>query len=122
MTDRIELSGLRVSAVVGVLAEERERPQPLVIDVDLERPFREAAHHDDLAATTSYADVAALVERVIVEGRFLLLETLVYRVADAVLALDPAIDAVHVRAHKLRPPVSQDVATAGVACTQRRSC
>lgn len=121
MTDRIELRGLRVSAVVGVGVEERERAQPLVVDVDLERPFREAARHDDLDATTNYADVATLVERVIVEGRFLLLETLAYRVADAVLAVDPAIEAVHVRAHKLRPPVSQDVVTAGVSCTRHRA-
>jgi FolB domain-containing protein len=121
MDDLIELRGLRVSAVVGVLAEEREREQPLTLDIDLARAFRDAATSDDLAATTNYAEVLALAERVVVEGRFLLLETLVHRVAQAVLDYDRAIDAVSVRAHKTRPPVPQDVASVGVSCTLRRA-
>jgi len=120
MSDVIELRGLRVSAIVGVLAEEREREQPLLVDIDFERPFRDAATSDDLAATTNYAEVLSLVHRIIVEGHFLLLETLVHRVADAVLNFDPVIESVTVRAHKLRPPVPLDIATVGVSCTIRR--
>ena len=120
MSDVIELRGLRVNAVVGVLAEERERRQPLVIDLELVRPFREAAASDDLAGTTNYAEVLALAEAVVVEGHFLLLETLVHRVAEAVLDFDPAIESVLVRAHKPRPPGPQDVTSVGVACTLRR--
>ena len=111
MSDVIELRGLRVCAIVGVLAEEREREQPLLIDIDFERPFRDAAVSDD---------VIVVAERIIVEGRFLLLETLVHRVAAAVLEFDRAIESVHVRAHKLRPPVPHDIATVGVSCTVRR--
>ena len=120
MSDQIELRGLRVSAVVGVLAEERERAQPLLIDLDLERPFRGAAASDDLLATTNYAEVLALCESIVVEGHFLLLETLVLRVAQAVLDFDLAIASVRVRAHKLRPPVAHDVATVGVSCLVHR--
>ncbi|MBW4029204.1 MAG: dihydroneopterin aldolase [Acidobacteria bacterium] len=120
MSDRIELHGLRVRAVVGVLDEERAREQPLSIDVDIERPFRAAAKDDDLAATTNYAAILDLVERLVVAGRFLLLETLVSRVAHAVLDADGAIDAVHVRARKVRPPVPQDVDSVAVSCTLRR--
>ena len=43
MNDVIELRELRCSAVVGVLAEERDRAQPLSFDLDLVRPFAEAA-------------------------------------------------------------------------------
>lgn len=120
MSDVIELRGLRVRAIVGVLPEEREREQPLLVDIDFERPFRDAAVDDDLAATTNYTDVLALAERVVIEGHFLLLETLVHRVAQAVLEFDRAIESVHVRAHKLRPPVPQDIGTVGVSCTIRR--
>jgi dihydroneopterin aldolase len=120
VSDLIELRGLRVSAVVGVLPEEREREQPLVLDLDLERPFREAALADELAATTNYAQVLALVESVAVEGRFLLLETLAHRVAQAVLSVDEALISVMVRAHKVRPPVPQDVASVGVSCKLHR--
>ena len=120
MSDVVELRGLRVSALVGVLAEEREREQPVVVDIDFERPFDSAAATDDLARTTNYADVLTLVQSVIVEGHFFLLETLARRVAQAVLDFDHAIESVWVRAHKVRPPVPQDVASIGVSCTLRR--
>ncbi len=120
MSDQIEIRGLRCAVIVGVLAEERDRVQPIEIDVDLERPIEAAAMSDDLTETTNYADVVSLARRVATEGRFLLLETLVYRVAREVLAADESIEAVTVAARKLRPPVPEDVATIGVRTTVRR--
>ena len=35
MTDRIEIRGLRVLGVHGLLPEERDRPQPFEVDLDL---------------------------------------------------------------------------------------
>ena len=116
MSDVIELRGLRVSAIVGVLAEERERAQPLEFDLDVERNFEGAAMADDITETTNYADVVATTVFVARSGGFLLLETLAYRVALEVLALDVAIEAVVVAVRKLRPPVPEDLASAGVRC------
>lgn len=121
MNDVIEIRGLRCSAVVGVLVEERERAQPLVFDIDLVRAFEEAAINDDIAETTNYADVLTLTTRVATEGRYLLLETLAYRVAYEILESDAEIDSVTVAVRKLRPPVVEDVASVGVRCTVHRS-
>ena len=121
MNDVIELRELRCSAVVGVLAEERDRAQPLIFDLDLVRPFEEAAISDDIAETTNYADVLALTTRVATEGRYLLVETLAYRVAYEILALDADIESVTVAVRKIRPPVVEDVASVGVRCTVHRS-
>ncbi len=120
MPDVIELRELRCAAVVGVLAEERDRAQPVAFDLDVERPFEEAALSDDLAETTNYAEVLALVTTIASENSFLLLETLAYRVAREVLAFDDAVTSVTVAVRKLRPPVPEDVATVGVRCTLRR--
>jgi dihydroneopterin aldolase len=120
VNDVIELRDLRCSAVVGVLAEERERAQPLVFDLDLVRPFEEAALNDDITETTNYADVLTTTCRTATEGRYLLLETLAYRVAYEVLALDEEIVAVTVAVRKVRPPVVEDVASVGVRCTVQR--
>ena len=117
MSDWIELRELRCSAVVGVLPEERHRPQPLVFDLDLERTFAMAARNDDLNATTNYAHVLALTTRVAVEGGFQLLESLAYRVAHEILDFDEAISSVTVAVRKVRPPVAEDVASVGVRCT-----
>ena len=121
MSDVIELRELRLSAIVGVLREERDRAQPLAFDLDVQRPFEEAAMNDDLAETTDYATVLEIASRVAHEGAFLLLETLAYRVAREVLAFDSAIESVTVAVRKLRPPVELDVATAGVRCTVTRA-
>ena len=120
MNDVIELRDLRCSAIVGVLAEERDRAQPLVFELELVRPFEEAALNDDIAETTNYADVLSLTVRTATEGRYLLLETLAYRVAYEVLALDEEIASVTVAVKKVRPPVVEDVASVGVRCTVRR--
>lgn len=116
----IELRQLRCAAIVGVLPEERERPQPLEFDIDIERPFEEAALNDDIAETTNYAEILTLTTTVALEGRFLLLESLAYRVAREILAFDDQIETVTVAVRKLRPPVPEDVATVGVRCTLRR--
>ncbi len=120
MTDVIELRELRCSAVVGVLAEERDRAQPLLFDLDLHRPFEAAAFNDDITETTNYANVLELTTRVATEGQYLLLETLAYRVAYEILAFDSEILSVTVAVRKVRPPVPEDVATVGVRCTVHR--
>jgi dihydroneopterin aldolase len=120
VSDVIELRELRCSAVIGVLAEERERAQPLAFDIDIERSFEEAAMNDDLSETTNYAKILSLTTRVANDGEFLLLETLAYRVAYEILGFDESINSVMVAVRKLRPPVPEDVATVGVRCTVQR--
>jgi 7,8-dihydroneopterin aldolase/epimerase/oxygenase len=120
VNDVIELRELRLQAVVGVLSEERDRPQPLALDIDIARPFEEASINDDLSETTNYADVLQIVTKVATEGAFLLLETLAYRVGREILAYDEWISSVTVAVRKLHPPVAEDVATVGVRCTVAR--
>jgi dihydroneopterin aldolase len=121
VNDVIELRDLRCSAIVGVLSEERDRAQLLVFDLDLVRPFEEAAINDDITETTNYADVLTLTTRIATEGQYLLLETLAYRVAYEILGFDPEIESVTVAVRKARPPVVEDVASVGVRCTVHRS-
>jgi len=120
VNDVIEVRGLRCDAVVGVFEYERQHPQPLTFDLDIERSFVIAAANDDVSSTTNYADVLTLVERVAREGQFFLLETLADRVAAAVLDFDHEVASVEVMVAKLRPPVENDVRTVGVRCRRQR--
>lgn len=120
MTDRVELRGLRLLARCGVLLDERARPQPLEIDLDLVCDLEAAGQSDELAHTVDYGAVCELVERVSQREPVALLEHLASRVADALLSLDPRIGQVVVAIRKLRPPVPQDLATAGVRIERRR--
>lgn len=120
MTDTIELRDIRCSVIIGVLPEERLREQPITFDIDFERSFSIAALNDDITATTNYARVITLAIDVARDGKFQLLETLVHRVAQAILDFDPEITSVTVAVAKLRPPVPEDVATVGVRCSVQR--
>ena len=120
MSDVIELRGLRLVAVVGVLPEERERAQPLELDLDLSVDLSDAGITDDLADTVDYGAVCATVESVVRTAQPLLLEALAERVAAVVLSLDGRISSLTVALRKLRPPVPQDLASSGVRVTRIR--
>lgn len=118
--DRIELRGLRLIGICGALPEERERAQPLEVDLDVYAPFAAACISDDLADTVDYGALCELVERVVANGRPQLLEYLAEQLAGAVLDLDPRIEEVTIAVRKLRPPVPQPLATSGVRIHRRR--
>jgi dihydroneopterin aldolase len=113
MTDRIELRGLRVLALCGVLPEERERRQPFEIDLDVEADLASAGRTDDLDDTIDYGRLCADVAKVADTEQFGLLERFAQRVADVVLS-DPKVDAVTVSIRKLRPPVPEHLDVSGV--------
>jgi 7,8-dihydroneopterin aldolase/epimerase/oxygenase len=119
VSDRIELRGLVASGYCGALPEEQQRPQPLEVDIDLHLDLSAATRSDALDDTVDYGALCAMVERVIVTERFTLLERLAERVAEVSLADDRA-SAVSVTVRKLRPPVSQQLATAGVHLERSR--
>jgi dihydroneopterin aldolase len=118
--DRIELRGLHVSARVGVLAHEREQPQPLEVDLDVACDLSAAGARDDLADTVDYGELCARVETVVSAGHIDLLEAVAEQMAAAVLDADGRIEAVTVAVRKLRPPVPQQLATSGVRITRTR--
>lgn len=82
--DTISIRDLSVSYRVGVPDEERARPQRLLITVEFEHDFTEAARTDDLRGTIDYA---AIVERLehLGDGRsWKLIETLAVDIAGLV--------------------------------------
>lgn len=120
-SDRIELRGLRIDAICGVLPHERTTPQPLEIDIDLVADLAPAGTSDDLADTVDYGAATAEVERIATTLEPSLLEHLAARIAEALLAMDARIDEVTVSVRKLEPPVSQRLTTSGVRVTRTRA-
>jgi dihydroneopterin aldolase len=119
--DVIELRGLHVSGIVGVLAHERTQPQPLDIDLDITLDLAPAGSSDELSDTVDYGAVCMVTEQIVTSTKFALLEALAERIAGTLLDTDARIDAVTVSVRKLRPPVAQQLATSGVRITRSRT-
>jgi dihydroneopterin aldolase len=119
MTDRIELRGLAVLALCGVLPEERVRRQPFVVDLDVFRDLHAAGASDDLSDTIDYGALCTAVETIAVEEQFALLERFAQRIAETVLTV-AGVEAVTVSVRKMRPPVPQQLDTSGVRIHRER--
>lgn len=119
--DRIELRGLRVTGVHGVLEEERQRRQPFEVDLDVWADLAAASASDRLEDTVDYGALAAAAESVVASRSFRLLEALAGEVARVVLACDDRVLWVAVTVRKLRPPLPLDVATTAVRLVRRRA-
>ena len=119
MGDLLELRGLRVAAIHGCLPEEKERPQPFELDLDIEFDMAPAAASDAVGDTVDDGGLVDEVMAVVTGEHFSLLEALAERVAKVVLADERVVSAV-VAVRKLRPPVAADLATAGVSITRTR--
>ena len=119
MSDRIELRGLRVVGTHGVLPEEKQRPQPFEVDLDVEADLRNAGASDRLEDTVDYGALAEHVTSIVSNERHALIERLAERIAECVLA-DPRAMAVTVTVRKLRPPVPVTLETAAVCIRRER--
>ena len=116
-TDRIELRGLRLLARIGVLPEERERDQPLEIDIDAELDLSPSGASDDLADTVDYDRLTSYVAELVRTSSSKLLEHLAGSIATAVCALS-GVERVTVEVSKESPPVGEEVGTIAVRITR----
>ncbi len=118
--DKIEIRGLRVMTLVGVLPHERESAQPLEFDITLEGDLRDAGSSDDLADTAHYGLVAERAAAIARETKDELLERLVHRIAEDALTFD-RVEAVEVVVRKLRPPIAEDMLYTAVRIRRTRA-
>jgi dihydroneopterin aldolase len=118
--DRIELRGLRVVGVHGVLPEEKQRAQPFRVDLDIGLDMNRAVSTDELDETVNYAQAAEAAASEVEETSFDLLETLATAIGRRVLAVDARAEWVGVTVSKLRPPVPLDVESVAVRTVVRR--
>ncbi|MDQ3661693.1 MAG: dihydroneopterin aldolase [Actinomycetota bacterium] len=108
MSDRIIVRGLRVSAHVGVSAEERSRSQVLLVSVEAWRSLSRAAQSDELADTIDYGVLVQDLSRLVVATEARLLERIAGIVGDHLLSL-PEVSRVVVEIAKESPPVKEHI-------------
>lgn len=101
MSDKIIIKGLRIQCVIGDYEWERKKPQPIVLDLELECDCRPAALKDVLGpGSVDYSQVVQAVLGLVETSACRLIETLAEQIAQLCLKSFP-LEAVTVRLHKL---------------------
>lgn len=116
-SDRIDISGLRLAALIGALPHEREARQPLQIDLSIHADLARAGKSDALDHTVHYGDVCDAVVALVETSEFILLERMAQAIADLVLRF-PLVAGVDVKVTKLRPPIAATVDNTSVSITR----
>ncbi|MDF0645913.1 MAG: dihydroneopterin aldolase [Nitrospira sp.] len=113
MVGKIVIERLEFQGRCGVTSEERDRPQPLAVDLELDCDTTSAAASEDLADTIDYAKVLERVETIGATGDCALLESLAERLL-AMLFTEFPIERARLWLRKLAPPVAQTTASVGL--------
>ncbi|MDQ3565035.1 MAG: dihydroneopterin aldolase [Pseudomonadota bacterium] len=83
--DIIYINNLRIEAVIGVYAWERQLKQVVIFDLELGSDIRTAALTDSVADTLNYKEVAKRVMAFVTDSRYQLVESLAEAVAELIL-------------------------------------
>lgn len=102
--DVLRLRNLRFFAYHGLYPEENRLGQVFEVDLELRGDFSAAGRGDDPALTLDYVQVCRVVEEVVTQQRFKLVEALAEHIAQAVGAAFAPLE-LTVRVRKPHPPV-----------------
>lgn len=89
----------------GVMQEEHRIGGRYEVDVVMDVNFEDAAQTDSLDQTVDYEAIYRVVQRIVTENRFYLIEKLAYLIAQEVLDTYPIVLGVEVSVRKPNPPV-----------------
>jgi dihydroneopterin aldolase len=100
----IRLHNMTFYGYHGISAAERQTGRRFEVDVELAIDMDRAAASDKLQDTVNYTEVYRIVEELVAQNRFSLLETIAVRLADEILRKFKPRE-VTVRVRKKIPPV-----------------
>ncbi|MCK9181363.1 MAG: dihydroneopterin aldolase [Fibrobacteraceae bacterium] len=86
--------------ILGALSFERIKPQPVRLSFSIWMDFEKVAETDNLKDTVNYAALAEDLKTFIIQSKFQLIETLVLRCAEKILAYSEKILACEVTIKK----------------------
>ena len=120
MSEAIIIEGIRFQAKCGVTLDERQRPQPLLADLEITCSVEDAIHTDSLTKTVDYARVVQRVTAVGTTNENALIERLADQIAQ-VLMLEFPIRRLTIWLRKAAPPLPDVSGSVGVRLTYPRA-
>lgn len=119
MSDRLVIERLEFEGFCGLTETERNKPQPMAVDLDLLLDLSKAASTDNVSDTVDYAQVTAEIIAIGQHEQFALIEAFAERIAQAILAKH-RVQELDLWVRKLRPPVKSVQGSVGARITRRR--
>lgn len=99
--NRIFVEALALSAKVGVYHRERNKKQPINVDIEVDVESLEKAFHSELLEDTlNYELIVNAAKKVVAKRHYPLVETLAHEIARGVLKL-PRVERVKIRLRKI---------------------
>ncbi len=86
-SQKVLVRGLKLDAFIGVHGHEKDRAQPLIIDVEIDL---EPQRVEGIEGTFNYEAVVAAAQAIVAEGHIDLVETFAERLAGACIGQDAA--------------------------------
>jgi dihydroneopterin aldolase len=114
MKAKVLIERLELHAYHGWHPHEGEFGQPYLIDVQLLTDVGRAADSDHLSDAMDYGVIVETTKRIFTERRHKLVESAGVELARGLMARFPEADEVFVRVLKLKPPIPERIAAAGV--------
>ncbi|MDD2709514.1 MAG: dihydroneopterin aldolase [Verrucomicrobiae bacterium] len=114
--DRIHICDLRLRTFIGIHPRERQKKQPILVNIVLHAGLRKAGKSDDFRDAVDYQAVAARIRQIVEKFRFNLLEALAERIAETCLEFEDVRQA-DVRVDK--PGALRHARSAGVKISRR---
>ena len=119
MAGTIIIERLEFQGRCGVTQEERRKPQPLAVDLELTCQTEPAAAADDIQHTVDYAQVTNRIIELAATQDFSLLETFAERILAMLFAEFP-VDRAKIWLRKLAPPLKPVTRSVGVQLERAR--
>lgn len=102
--DSIQLTGICCYGYTGYLPEEQVLGQRFEVDVTLWLDLSQAGKSDNIEHTLDYRSAITLIQKLVKESKFLLIERLADTIAEALLEL-PLVEKVKLQLSKPAAPI-----------------
>lgn len=118
--DKITIKAMQFYGYHGVFDFEQAEGQPFIIDLEMTCDYLQAAKYDDLNHTVSYADVFTVVQKIVEDERYQLIEALAYRIMAVLFESFELIFSLDIEVKKPQAPIDGDFAYASVKMRKNR--
>jgi dihydroneopterin aldolase len=117
--DFIFIKKLKVNAIIGIYAWEREKPQPLIFDVEMSVDIKQSTQSDSIDDTVCYKTVADEIMALTAQSKHELIEALSEEICQVILKNHQAISSIKLSINK--PQAVAQAKTVGLVIYRYKS-